>query len=71
MSGTGPVLAAFGNPLLDIIVDDVSGDLVRRFKLESNVAQEMDTKGSGLCDQVLKRSFYFIVLRVSFIKQDF
>ena len=55
MSGTGPVLAAFGNPLLDIIVDDVSGDLVRRFKLESNVAQEMDTKGSGLCDQVLQR----------------
>ena len=49
------MLAAFGNPLLDIIVDDVSGDLVRRFKLESNVAQEMDTKGSGLCDQVLER----------------
>ena len=49
------MLAAFGNPLLDIIVDDVSGDLVRRFKLESNVAQEMDTKGSGLCDEVLKR----------------
>ena len=49
------MLAAFGNPLLDIIVDDVSGDLVRRFNLERNVAQEMDTKGSGLCDQILER----------------
>ena len=52
---SGPVLAAFGNPSLDIIVDDISGNLVRRFKLESNVAQEMDTKCSGLCDQVLKK----------------
>ena len=55
MSGTGPVLAAFGNPLLDIIIDDVSGDLVRRINLESNVAQEIDTKASGLCDEVIKK----------------
>ena len=53
--GAGPVLAAFGNPLLDIIVEDVSGDLVKRFKLECNVAQEVDTKGSGLSDEVLKK----------------
>ena len=51
----GPVVAAFGNPLLDIIVEDVGGDLVRMFGLESNVAQEVDTKVSGLSDEILKK----------------
>ena len=51
----GPVLAAFGNPLLDIIVEDIGGDLVKRFKLDRNVAQEVDTKASGLSDEILKK----------------
>ena len=52
---TWPVFAAFGNPLLDIIVEDVGGDLVRMFHLERNVAQEVDTKVSGLSDEILKK----------------
>ena len=55
MPGAEPVLAAFGNPLLDIIVDDESGDLVGKFKLDKNIAQEIDTIGSGLYDEVVKK----------------
>ena len=51
----GPVLAAFGNPLLDIIVEDIGGDLVKRFNLDRNVAQEVDTKVCGLSEEILKK----------------
>ena len=51
-----PLLASFGNPLLDIIVSDEDGDLVQRFMLERNVAQEVDTLASGLYDEVMTRS---------------
>lgn len=50
------VLAAFGNPLLDIIVNDSEGALVDRFCLEREIAQEVDTHGIGLYETVTKRS---------------
>ena len=52
---TRPLLACFGNPLLDIIVSDETGDLVQRFMLERNVAQEVDTLASGLYEEVITR----------------
>ena len=56
MEGTvGPVLAAFGNPLLDIIVSDDAGELVERFNLEKDVAQEVDTHASGLYARVMEK----------------
>ena len=42
-----PLLACFGNPLLDIIVSDEEGDLVQSFMLERNVAQEVDTNNNN------------------------
>ena len=50
-----PLLACFGNPLLDIIVSDEAGDLVQGFMLERNVAQEVDTLASGLYEEVMTR----------------
>ena len=50
-----PVLAAFGNPLLDIIVPDEEGSLVERFSLVKDIAQEVDTVSVGLYDEVTKR----------------
>ena len=59
MTGLGqegrPLLACFGNPLLDIIVSDEAGDLVQTFSLERNVAQEVDTLSSGLYREVMTR----------------
>jgi len=52
----GPVLAAFGNPLLDIIVSDDTGEMVEEFNLEKDIAQEVDTHGSGLYSQVMEKS---------------
>ena len=51
----GPVLAAFGNPLLDIIVSDDTGEMVEEFNLEKDIAQEVDTHGSGLYSQVMEK----------------
>ena len=51
-----PLLASFGNPLLDIIAGDEEGDLVQRFTLERNVAQEVDTLASGLYEDVMTRA---------------
>jgi len=45
-----PVFAAFGNPLLDIIVSDEDGDIVKTFGLQKDIAQEVDTLGIGLFD---------------------
>ena len=54
MSGqVKPLLATFGNPLLDMIVSDEAGDLVTRFMLERNVAQEVDTLARGLYQEVV------------------
>ena len=47
------LLAALGNPLLDIIVRDEEERLVRSHNLERNVAQEVDTLATGLYDEVL------------------
>ena len=49
-------LVAFGNPLLDIIVSD--GDdskIIEKYKLEKNVAQEVDTIKMGFFDEVMRR----------------
>eukprot|EP00090_Calanus_glacialis_P006280 TRINITY_DN14904_c0_g1_i1.p1 TRINITY_DN14904_c0_g1~~TRINITY_DN14904_c0_g1_i1.p1 ORF type:complete len:404 (-),score=98.40 TRINITY_DN14904_c0_g1_i1:69-1280(-) len=54
--GAHPVLAAFGNPLLDIIVNDEAGELVERFNLEKGVAQEIDTHETGLYDKVIEKT---------------
>jgi len=43
-----PVFAAFGNPLLDIIVSDEDGQIVDKFELKKDIAQEVDTHGLGL-----------------------
>ena len=45
-----PVFAAFGNPLLDIIVPDEDGALVESFSLQADIAQEVDTLDIGLLD---------------------
>ena len=50
-----PVLAAFGNPLLDIIVNDEAGELVKEFNLEKDVAQEIDTHENGLYWEVMEK----------------
>ena len=47
-----PVIAAFGNPLLDIIVSDEAGEMVQRLGLEADIAQEVDTLELGLLDMV-------------------
>ena len=47
-----PVLAAFGNPLLDIILPDEEGQLVDTFRLQRDIAQEVDTVAIGLYDRV-------------------
>ena len=47
------LLAALGNPLLDLIVRDEEERLVRSHSLERNVAQEVDTLATGLYDEVL------------------
>ena len=47
------LLAALGNPLLDIIVRDEEERLVRSHNLERKVAQEVDTLATGLYDEVL------------------
>ena len=47
-----PVLAAFGNPLLDIIVPDEDGHLVDTFRLQRDIAQEVDTVDIGLYERV-------------------
>ena len=46
-----PVLAAFGNPLLDIIVPDEEGHLVDTFRLQRDIAQEVDTVEIGLYER--------------------
>ena len=53
--GAHPVLAAFGNPLLDIIVSDDASELVERFSLEKDVAQEIDTHETGLYAKVMEK----------------
>ena len=47
-----PDIAAFGNPLLDIIVSDEAGKMVQRLGLEADIAQEVDTLELGLLDLV-------------------
>ena len=47
------LLAAVGNPLLDIIVRDEEERLVSSHSLERKVAQEVDTLATGLYDEVL------------------
>ena len=54
MAGVEPALAAFGNPLLDIIVEDKNGHLVEKFNLNKNIAQEIDTIETGLYAEVIK-----------------
>ena len=50
-----PVIAAFGNPLLDIIVSDEAGEMVQRLGLEADIAQEVDTLELGLLDMVREK----------------
>jgi len=50
-----PVLAAFGNPLLDIIVPDEEGRMVQTFNLQPDIAQEVDTVALGLYELANKR----------------
>ena len=50
-----PVLAAFGNPLLDIIVPDEDGCLVETFNLQRDIAQEVDTLAIGLYEKASQR----------------
>ena len=49
------LVVAFGNPLLDIIVNDENGELVEKYKLAKNVGQEIDTVKCGLFEDVLKK----------------
>jgi len=49
-------LAAFGNPLLDIIVNDEAGELVENFNLEKDVAQEINTHETGLYEKVMQKT---------------
>jgi len=51
---TSPVLVAFGNPLLDIIVGNGGEDLVEKYNLVRNIAQELDTVNNGLQNEVTK-----------------
>ena len=50
-----PVLASFGNPLLDIIISDEDGEIVSKYDLVKNVAQEVDTINTGLYEDVVSR----------------
>ena len=50
-----PVFAAFGNPLLDIIVNDEDGAIVDTFGLQPDIAQEVDTIDIGLLDIVKEK----------------
>lgn len=50
-----PVLASFGNPLLDIIIGDEDGEIVTKYNLVKNVAQEVDTIKTGLYEDVVSR----------------
>jgi len=50
-----PVLAAFGNPLLDIIVREGCEGLVEKYGLARNIAQEVDTIKTGLHAEVTQR----------------
>ena len=49
-------LAAFGNPLVDMIVVDVGGLVTEKYNLQLNVAQEMDTVQSGILQEITERS---------------
>ena len=49
-------LAAFGNPLVDIIVSDEGGEVTEKYNLQINVAQEMDTVQSGILQEISARS---------------
>ena len=50
-----PVLAAFGNPLLDIIVREGCEGLGEKYGLARNIAQEVDTIKTGLHKEVSQR----------------
>ena len=50
-----PVLASFGNPLLDIIISDEDGEIVTKYDLVKNVAQEVDTISTGLYEDIVSR----------------
>ena len=54
-------LAAFGNPLVDMIVVDVGGLVTEKYNLQLNVAQEMDTVQSGILQEITERSETFKV----------
>jgi len=54
--GTQPIFAAFGNPLLDIIINDEDGELVDKFNLEKDVAQEINTLETGLYEKVIEKN---------------
>ena len=48
-------LAAFGNPLVDMIVSDEEGELTEKYNLQLHVAQEMDTVQSGILQEITNR----------------
>ena len=48
-------LAAFGNPLVDMIVSDEEGKLTEKYNLQLHVAQEMDTVQSGILQEITDR----------------
>ena len=48
-------LAAFGNPLVDMIVSDEEGELTEKYNLQLHVAQEMDTVQSGILQEITDR----------------
>ena len=50
---SGPALVAFGNPLLDIIVTEGCEDLVKKYGLVKNIAQEMETLSTGIDQEVI------------------
>ena len=50
-----PRLSAFGNPLVDIIVSDEDGEMTEKYKMEANVAQEMDTIELGIFYEIMSR----------------
>ena len=54
MASRVPLVAAFGNPLLDIIVDVEDNSLVDKYNLQKNIAQEVDTVTSGFYEDVMK-----------------
>ena len=50
-----PKLSAFGNPLVDIIVRDEDGEMTEKYKMEANIAQEMDTVELGIFQEITSR----------------